>query len=303
MNIIPDMKLSLLSAFFFLCAAASQAQESFSVYFDSNKFSTSKKEDARLNDWIAANKESKIVAVNGYTDEDGTNGFNDTLAKKRVDFIVGILKDKIKIRDDFKTRSFGEKFQSSHLKSENRKVTIYYLLPKDLSREDEILGLKPQAIPEKPKVRAPIKFPETMTLDNPNGTQTTMKLDTVFMQKVNLAKPGDKLPIENLNFRINTFIVVPESVPKMFELLLVLRRNPDLKIQIQGHLCCMPSDKQDLSTKRAKAIYNFLTAYDIDKARLSYKGLGTNDPLFPIPEKNEAERAANRRVEIEIISN
>lgn len=297
------MRIFFLS-FLLLNFIPSFSQESFAVYFESNQFSLTKKENTSLNNWISANKDSKIVAVNGYTDEDGTSGFNDTLAKKRVDFIVNILKGKINIREDFKTRSFGEKFQSSKIKAENRKVTIYYILPKDLPRENEILGIKsPEPIVEKPKAPVRVKFPESMVLDNPNGTKTTIKFDTIFMQKVNLAKAGEKLKIENLNFTINTFAVTTESVPKMFELLLVMRKNPNLKIQIQGHLCCMPADKQDLSTKRAKAIYNFLIAYDIPKERLSYKGLGVSEPLFAIPEKNEAERAANRRVEIEIVAN
>jgi outer membrane protein OmpA-like peptidoglycan-associated protein len=298
------MKIYHLYVLLLLNFIPSHAQEAFSVYFDSNQSSLSTKESNSLSNWISTNKDSRIVAVNGYTDEDGTTSFNDTLAKKRVDFIVSILKDKINIREDFKTRSFGEKFQSSKVKAENRKVTIYYLLPKDFARENEILGLNtPGPVVEKPKIPVHIKFPASMILDNPNGTKTTMKLDTIFMQKVNFAKVGEKLKIENLNFNLNTFGVTTESVPKMFELLLVLRSNPNLKIQIQGHLCCMPSDKQDLSTKRAKAIYNFLVAYEIPKNRLSYKGLGVSEPLFPIPEKNEEERAANRRVEIEIVSN
>ena len=95
----------------------------------------------------------------------------------------------------------------------------------------------------------------------------------------------------------------PESRAKMFELLLVMQNNPDLKIEIQGHLCCQPVDRLDLSTKRAKAVYNFLIANEIYKGRLSYKGFGSSQPIYPLPEKNEAERAANRRVEILIVEN
>jgi outer membrane protein OmpA-like peptidoglycan-associated protein len=123
------------------------------------------------------------------------------------------------------------------------------------------------------------------------------------MNKVNKAKAGEKLKIENLNFIINTFAVVPESRGKMYELLLVLQNNSQLKIEIQGHLCCMPNDRLDLSTQRAKAIYNFLVSNQIYPARLSYKGFGSTQPIYPIPEKNEAERAANRRVEILIVEN
>jgi outer membrane protein OmpA-like peptidoglycan-associated protein len=123
------------------------------------------------------------------------------------------------------------------------------------------------------------------------------------MRKVNTAKAGEKLTIQNLEFQLNTFAVVPQSRARLFELLLVMQNNPDLKIEIHGHLCCQPVDRVDLSTKRAKAVYGFLVANDIDKTRLSYKGFGSTQPIYALPEKNDAERAANRRVEILIVEN
>ncbi|HNP31940.1 MAG TPA: OmpA family protein [Flavobacterium sp.] len=278
-----------------------KAQEKFTLYFDSNKFELTPKEANRLDTWIAENKNNKIVAIHGFTDEDGTNGFNDTLAQKRVNFIFNTVKTKIKTREDFKTRSFGESFNQSPNKAENRKVIIYYILEKDLAREDEILGIKKEVVEVKPKPE--IEYPEKMVFENPNGTKSEFKLDREFMKKVEHAKTGEKLKIDNLNFVINTFAVVNESRGKLYELLLVLQNNPTLKIEIQGHLCCMPVDRTDLSTQRAKAIYNFLVANDISKSRLSYKGFGSTDPIYPIPEKDEIERAANRRVEILIVEN
>ncbi|MBF6609146.1 MAG: OmpA family protein, partial [Flavobacterium sp.] len=94
-----------------------------------------------------------------------------------------------------------------------------------------------------------------------------------------------------------------DSRGKLYELLFVMQSNPELKIEIQGHLCCMPVDRNNLSTHRARAIYKFLEAHDIPKNRISYKGFGSDRPLFPIPEKNEQERAANRRVEILVVEN
>jgi outer membrane protein OmpA-like peptidoglycan-associated protein len=285
-----------------LCAPVFYAQEQFALFFDSNKFELNTKETSKLNDWISQNKNNKIVAIHGFTDEDGSNGFNDTLAQLRVETIYNAIKNQLKIRDDFKSRSFGESFSQSKNKAENRKVIVYYLLEKDIAREDEILGIKK----EEPSVELPkpeIEFPETMVFENPDGSQKTFKLDKVFMKKVNDAKKGDKLKVDNLNFVINTFIVVPEAKGKMFELLVVLQNNPTLKIEIQGHLCCMPNDRLDLSTQRAKAIYNFLVANGIYPGRLSYKGFGSTQPIFPLPEKDEAQRAANRRVEILILEN
>ena len=287
--------------FFLLIVSSISAQEQFSVYFDSNKFDLTTKEKQSLNNWVSANKNNKIVAIHGFTDEVGTTGFNDTLAQKRVDFIFQNVKNQIKIREDFKTRSFGESFNQSVNKAENRKVTIFYILEKDLPREDEILGIKKVIKEEQPKPE--IVYPEKLVIENPNGTKSEFKLDRVFMKKVAEAKPGEKLKIENLNFIINTFAVVNESRGKMYELLLVLQKNPQLKIEIHGHLCCMPVDRTDLSTQRAKAIYNFLIQNEIDKSRLSYKGFGSTQPIYPLPEKSEEERAANRRVEILIVEN
>jgi outer membrane protein OmpA-like peptidoglycan-associated protein len=277
-------------------------QEKFTLYFESNKFELNPKEDAKLNTWISENKNNKIVAIHGFTDEDGTNGFNDTLAQKRVRFIFNSVNNQIKIREDFKTRSFGESFEQSKNKAENRRVVIYFILEKDLAREDEILGIKKEIV-EPIEVKPEIEYPEKLVFENPNGTKSEFKLDRDFMKKIEKAKAGEKLKIDNLNFIINTFAVVNESRGKLYELLLVLQSNPSLKIEIQGHLCCMPVDRTDLSTQRAKAIFNFLISNDVYRARLSYKGFGSTQPIYPIPEKDEKERAANRRVEILIIEN
>jgi outer membrane protein OmpA-like peptidoglycan-associated protein len=226
-------------------------------------------------------------------------GANDTLAQKRVDFIVNQIKDKIKIREDFKSRSYGENFLQSQDKSKNRKAVIFYILSKDIVREDAILGIKKEESIPKPA----ISYPELLSFQNPDGSKVDYKLDTNFMKKVGEAKAGEKLKIDNLNFIINTFIVVNESKGKLYELLLVLQKNPKLKIEIQGHLCCQPIDRLNLSTQRAQAIYRFLVGKEIDKSRLSYKGFGSTNPIFTLPEKDETERAANRRVEVLIIEN
>ena len=276
------------------------AQERFVVYFDNNKFELNPLELVKLDKWILENKTSKIISITGSTDEIGSLGYNDTLSKKRVNFIYSKVIGKLKIREDFKTISLGEKGATSDNNAENRKAVIHYLLEKDLHLEEEILGIKKEIKEEQPKPE--IVYPEKLVFENPNGTKSEFKLDRTFMKKVGEAKSGEKLKIENLNFVINTFAVVPESRGKLYELLLVLQKNPSLKIEIQGHLCCMPVDRTDLSTQRAKALYNFLLNQNISKDRLSYKGFGSSQPIYAIPEKDEQERAANRRVEILIVN-
>ncbi len=297
----------LFSIFLLLFFSNAFCQEQFSVFFDSNKFDLKKTENTKLNDWIAKNSSVKVVGVYGFCDEDGSTGFNDTLAKKRIDYVFNSIKTKIKFREDFKTRSFGELNNTSKIKAENRKVTLFYIQPKDFPRENEIIGIKKvenydlssQAQSRQEK----IKFPDKLVFENPDGTKSEIKMDTVFMKLVNESKTGEKLKLENLNFVINTFAIVNESRAKLFELFFVMKNNPKIKIEIQGHLCCAKNDKQDLSTQRAKAIYNFLVYKDINKSRLSYKGFGVSQPIFAIPEQSEIEAKANRRVELLILQN
>jgi outer membrane protein OmpA-like peptidoglycan-associated protein len=82
------------------------------------------------------------------------------------------------------------------------------------------------------------------------------------------------------------------------ELLLVMMNNENLKIEIHGHICCFTVDTENLSFKRAQAVYDYLVKNGIAIDRLSFKGFGSTMPIYPLPEKSEEERVANRRVEI-----
>ena len=291
------MKLNFLLLLFLFSIASVIAQEQFSIYFESNKYEFTPRESQRLSLWINENPMIKVLGIHGFCDEDGSFGFNDTLANKRINFVYNAIKDKVNIREDFKTRSFGELHSYSKIKAENRKVTLFYIESKDFIHENEILGIKEN--PTKLS-KVAIQYPEKLVFDNPDGSQSEYKLDVDFMQKMSEASIGEKLKLENLNFQINTYIVVPNSKGKMYELLVVMQKNPNLKIEIQGHLCCMPIDRLDLSTQRAKAINNFLVANGINEKRLTFKGFGSSHPIYTLPEKDETQRAANRRVEIMI---
>ncbi|HSD14204.1 MAG TPA: OmpA family protein [Flavobacterium sp.] len=122
--------------------------------------------------------------------------------------------------------------------------------------------------------------------------------------KIVQLKVGDKLRLKNLNFYNRSGVVLPKSEPVLVELLQIMKQNPKLKIEIQGHICCQPQgDVEDISTLRCKTVYNYLVENGIDKNRLSYNGYGNTMPLYPIPERNEFEQDENRRVEIQILEN
>lgn len=110
---------------------------------------------------------------------------------------------------------------------------------------------------------------------------------------------GQKLRIPRLQFVGNQPVPTWQSMPALRELLEVMKAQPDLKIEIQGHVCC--SNNQELSVERAKLVYYFLRDQGIDEERLSYQGFSNSDPLYE--EVDERAKAMNRRVEIEVQDN
>jgi outer membrane protein OmpA-like peptidoglycan-associated protein len=270
----------LLSILLFLTLQIVVGQEQFSVYFDTDKHQLTPAQSKRLKEWITANGTSKIVAIHGFTDEVGSVGYNDTLAQKRVDFIYEQIKDKVTIREDFKTISYGKNFMQSINQAENRRATIFYILEKDLARENEILGIQSD--------------------ENVEGLEITE--DMALHEKVARAKVGTKIILKNINFFQNTFATVPESQGTMYDLLFVMQNNPNLKIQLQGHICCVDKDRRNLSLERAKQIRRFLMYNGIPMGRVTVTGFGVTQPIYPIPEESEEQAAANRRVEMEILS-
>ena len=61
-----------------------------------------------------------------------------------------------------------------------------------------------------------------------------------------------------------------------------------------------PQGNLALSQKRASAAAAFLGGHGVAKARIASRGLGESSPLY-IPETDEAQKAANRRVEIRLV--
>lgn len=280
------MKKLFLYCFIFLVFQIGKAQEKFIVYFDNNKFELNKTEQAKFDKWVSENKTSKILSITGSTDEVGSSESNDTLSQRRVSFIYSKVNGKLKIRNDFKTISLGEKGATSSNKAENRKAVIHYILEKDLARENEILGIKPiEPVAIVPIEEEEMNFPENATLQD----------------KILLSRKGTLIRLNDINFYVNTFAVMPSSKRAIDELIYVMNKNPKLKIEIQGHICCVNKDAKNLSLERSRQIKRILMSDGISEKRIQVIGFGVSKPKFPIPEKSEFEAARNRRVEIMIL--
>jgi OOP family OmpA-OmpF porin len=84
------------------------------------------------------------------------------------------------------------------------------------------------------------------------------------------------------------------------EAAMVLRNNPDLNVEIQGHTDNTGPAEYNLmlSQKRAESAMNYLVDKGVDPARLTAKGYGFEQPVASNDTKEG--RAKNRRVEFRV---
>ena len=135
-----------------------------------------------------------------------------------------------------------------------------------------------------------------------------------IFDQIAASKAGETFIINNIVFDAGRHLFKKESIEIIKKLLTVLEKNPKLKIEISGHVCCgvNPKDSIDafdkdtktynLSKNRAKHIYRYLVLKKIDSSRLTYKGYGFLKPL-KFPELTPKDKLNNRRVEIKVLSN
>jgi outer membrane protein OmpA-like peptidoglycan-associated protein len=253
----------ILLIFFLFASLASNSQEEFAVYFDVDKAIANVDSQKRLQEWMRINKNITVTKIIGYADSTWTTEYNARLSRRRADFVLNQLRtNNIPISSTIEVKGFGETTLFSENRSSDRIVIIYYELP------------KPESVKDNNKLTNDIRN----------------------------ARIGDKLRLNNLNFYGDSGRPLPQSAGVLEELLKLMRDHPTLQIEIQGHICCSGSDPKGVSEMRVKTIYNYLLENGIDEERLHYRAFGSSKPLYSIPENNEEERIANRRVEIEIMS-
>jgi outer membrane protein OmpA-like peptidoglycan-associated protein len=297
---------------FLLCALlfsiGSFSQNKLDVFFDFNQDVPNQASQVKMNQWILKNTNVEITRVLGYCDSVDDSKYNKDLAMRRVNSMIAFLKkNSIKIADKVELKSFGKDFKFSKNQSENRKVEVFYNL---ISTNNEAVK-NTKTIPEGPFGRRPereLKGEETKQNQQEDIIQaadieTMVEEERATLEsKFEKAKKGDLVRIKNINFEFNSEKVMDQSFPLLDELLDIMFSNPKLIIEIHGHICCNqnPNDTK-LSYRRAIVIFKYLNKNGVPVSRMAFRGYGSNDPIYRLPERNEKERAANRRVEILIV--
>ncbi len=103
-------------------------------------------------------------------------------------------------------------------------------------------------------------------------------------------------------FDFNKSNIKPRYFSDLNHVALVIKSNPGLKIEIQGHADIIGTKEynQKLSLRRAKAVRDYLVNKGVSEQRLEVKGFGYASPRAP--SDTAKGRALNRRVEFKATS-
>lgn len=280
--------------------------DTFHIYFDLNVAKLDKNTERRLdlliyNDRIINGSEITIV---GYADYLGSAEYNKNLSMQRAQNIkkylvkYGIDDGSIKLVAGRGEINRAVKVDTAGGVREDRKVDI--VVNNNVYMADRLRysgNTKPQ-----PDKKNPPK--------NDNSNTPSTKASEPDVTGFTGLKKGATIRLNNVYFSYGSHVIKEESYPTLERLYATLVNNPELKIKIEGHVCCIQdvADAMDidtnepkLSVNRARSIYDYLITKGIDANRLEFEGFGKRRPVVP-KERTEADAEQNRRVEIRVLS-
>ena len=158
----------------------------------------------------------------------------------------------------------------------------------------------------------PLTFPEITQKDKLQNRRIEVRvLSNNYIEKLNDISVNEHFVLRNIYFEYGLHKLIPKSFEEIENIYAVLNNNPNLKIEIQGHVCCGKNDEAKgditsqyntrLSTNRAIEVRMALMGMGIDENRITAKGYGFSKPKY-FPETLEEHKSLNRRTEIKLIA-
>lgn len=215
-------------------------------------------------------KELYDVHIKGYTNNIGPEDYNKELSRKRAQNVHDELKEFTIIS----SMGYGELASEA---PDNRRVDVFIHLQKfHVAAPDEIV-IKP--------------MPKTDSIP--------------ILAKIEQPKIGDRVILRGIRFYPDQDVIMNESRDALEDLLRFLKKYPNVRFKLMGHICCGDSErphmdlrntrtgKTNLSEARAKSVYNYLLKHGISNRRMRYLGMAYRNPTGKGDDYD-------RRVEIEI---
>lgn len=271
----------LLSLFLIIFSSVTFAQEDeevHSIFFEFDKYNLKEEQADAVVNFVSKIDTSRIESVQifGYCDDRGKDAYNYTLSTNRANTVKNKLiergiKSKIIITLEGKGRiMLDEDLQTNipEARSKNRRV-------------DVVVNFKPIVIED-------LKIP---------GVYSSVHKDAIV---------GDRIYLDKVLFERGSSQLTYQAKKELDKIAIQLQKNKNIHFEIQGHVCCTPTfqkeaidrdtKKRELSTNRAKRVYNYLIMKRISKTRMTFKGYGNTQSL-------KKGSALDRRVELLITKN
>ncbi|MBW1898445.1 MAG: OmpA family protein [Deltaproteobacteria bacterium] len=104
-----------------------------------------------------------------------------------------------------------------------------------------------------------------------------------------------------LLFDFDSSVIQSDAYPMLDEAASVMKKNPEIRVEIQGHTDGVGSAEYNmkLSEKRAEAVMNYFVEQNVQAERLTVTGYGLTRPAYP--NDTPMNQAKNRRVELKPI--
>ena len=113
---------------------------------------------------------------------------------------------------------------------------------------------------------------------------------------------GKSLVLDDIYFEHDKAELLPTSFSSLNDLLMVLEKRSEIRIELSGHTSSIGSYDHNLKLglRRAKAVKKFLVLNGIEESRILAKGYGPDQPIAD--NATEDGQRLNRRVEFKVIS-
>lgn len=242
------------------------------------------------------------IGVIGYTDFLGSNAYNQQLAWQRAMIVKAYLEQSnpnLKASASGKGEVLGLVTTGTQGDPLNRRVDIVYSKKIKVKEVKPVVNIMPVSKPPARITREPVII---------EGSNLSAKERIDKLPALNV---GEAISLDEITFKPGRHFLRSEAIPYLERILKVLKKNPNVKLDIQGHICC-ESDGRDgydidegsinLSVNRARFIYEYFIREGISANRLSYIGLGSSK-LKVFPEITSEDEVKNRRVVFMIVEN
>ena len=160
----------------------------------------------------------------------------------------------------------------------------------------------------KPVAAPPLPIPKSTVTPTIAGSPVVITKPTIATPAIPKPVPetlegvsaGETVVLRHVQFEQSSYMLLPKSSSELDQLVRVMNRNPQWRIEIAGHTDNVgdPRLNLTLSKNRAKVVAHYLIQSGVADHRIDANGYGSTRPVAD--NTDEKGRIKNRRVEIKI---